>query len=91
MLKISWDLVLKYPELIELINSTNSMDKEEKQYWIDILPTMTDEQVNRLFDILETERKKLEELDLKYEKDMIDLEKYRQSQQKYSPTLLSEF
>jgi Spy/CpxP family protein refolding chaperone len=49
------------------------MDNNEKQYWFDILLSMTDEQVDRLFDILETERKKLEELEIKYQEEIKSL------------------
>jgi len=52
----------KYPELVLLIKNTESMDNSEKQYWFDLLPSMADNQIDRLFDILETERVKLEEL-----------------------------
>ena len=50
-------------DITSLINNTDSMDVNEKQYWIDILPTMTEEQTKRLVDILETEKRNLEELD----------------------------
>jgi hypothetical protein len=60
----------QYPELVKLVLATESMDNNEKQYWFDILPSMTDDQVDRLFDILETERKKLEELELKYQEEI---------------------
>lgn len=56
-----------YPELISLLLATESMDNSEKQYWFDILPSLSREDVSKLFDILETERKKLEELEVKYE------------------------
>jgi len=46
------------------------MDDDERQYWFDIMPSMTDSQVDRLFNILETERKKLEELELKYQDEI---------------------
>ncbi|MEA3387259.1 MAG: hypothetical protein U9Q66_02520 [Patescibacteria group bacterium] len=59
-----------YPELIKLILKTESMDNEEKQYWFDIMPSMNDDQIDRLFNILETERKKLEELELKYQDEI---------------------
>ncbi len=49
------------------------MDNNEKQYWFDILPSMTDEQIDRLFEILETERKKLEELEIKYQEEIKSL------------------
>ncbi len=50
--------------------SKTSTQYNEKQYWFDILPSMTDEQIDRLFDILETERRKLEELEIKYQDEI---------------------
>ncbi len=67
---ISDELQAKYPQLIKLIIATESMDDDERQYWFDIMPSMTDEQIDRLFDILETERKKLEDLEIKYQKEI---------------------
>jgi hypothetical protein len=49
------------------------MDDDEKQYWFDILPSMTDSQIDRLYNILETEKNKLEELEVKYQKEIKDL------------------
>jgi hypothetical protein len=46
------------------------MDDEERQYWFDIMPSMNDNQVDRLFNILETERRKLEELESKYQEEI---------------------
>jgi hypothetical protein len=60
----------QYAELVKLVLRTESMDNNEKQYWFDILPSMTPEQVDRLFDILETERRKLEELEVKYQEEI---------------------
>ena len=68
--QISDELQVKYPELIELIIKTESMDDDERQYWFDIMPSMTDAQIDRLFDILETERRKLQELEVKYQKEI---------------------
>lgn len=67
---LSDEIQAKYPELIKLILATESMDDDERQYWFDIMPSMTESQIDRLFDILETERKKLEELELKYQKEI---------------------
>lgn len=63
----------KYPELIKLVLNTESMDDDERQYWFDIMPSMTDSQIDRLFDILDTERKKLEALEQKYQKEIKQL------------------
>jgi len=70
---ITEELQVKYPELITLILATESMDDDERQYWFDIMPSMTDDQIDRLFNILETEKKKLEELEVKYQKEIKDL------------------
>jgi len=53
--------------LIKLMLNTQSMDDEERKYWFSILPDMSEGQIKRLFNILETEKKKLEELDRKYQ------------------------
>ena len=53
--------------LKKLISATESMDSIEKQNWLNLLPSMTEDQIHRLFDILETERKKLEELEIRYQ------------------------
>ena len=71
--QVSDELQAKYPELIQLIIATESMDDDERQYWFDIMPSMTDAQTDRLFDILETERKKLQELEVKYQKEIKSL------------------
>lgn len=60
----------QFPELIKLILATESMDDEERQYWFDIMPSMNDNQIDRLFNILETERRKLEELESKYQEEI---------------------
>ena len=67
------EIEAQYPELIKLVLNTESMDDSEKQYWFDILPSMTDDQVDRLFDILETERRKLEELEIRYQEEIRNL------------------
>ena len=38
----------QYPDLIPLILQTESMTDDERQYWFQILPIMTDEQVKKL-------------------------------------------
>lgn len=70
---ISDEIQAQYNELVELILHTDSMDDNERQYWFDIMPSMTDEQVDRLFNILDTERKKLQELEEKYQEEIKEL------------------
>lgn len=52
--------------LVPLILTTESMDDDERQYWFDILPSMTKEKRDRLEEILTTEWKKLSALEDKY-------------------------
>lgn len=60
----------QYPDLIPLILWTESMNDDERQYWFQILPIMTDEQVTKLREILTNEKKQLEELDKDYENEI---------------------
>ncbi|MDK9694457.1 MAG: hypothetical protein OEL19_09485, partial [Sulfurimonas sp.] len=60
------------------------MDDEERQYWFDIMPSMSDAQAKRLFDILDNERKKLEELEMKYQGEIKTLnDKYLNEWQEF--------
>ena len=70
---VSDEILAKYDELVKMILSTESMDDDERQYWFDIMPSMTDIQVDRLYNILDTERKKLQELEIKYQDEIKDL------------------
>lgn len=56
----------KYPDLVNLIVETKSMDDKERQYWFHILPVMNEEQVDKLKVILDNEKQKLAEIDQKY-------------------------
>ena len=70
---ISDDIHAQYKDLIDLILATESMDDDERQYWFDIMPSMTDEQIDRLYNILDTERKKLIDLEKKYQNEIKEL------------------
>src|SRR3989339_1897774 len=67
------DIRQKFPELIELILGSESMNDEERQYWINILPVMTPDQIASLKDILETERRQLSAIDQKYAKEIKEI------------------
>lgn len=64
--QIPEEIRAKYPDLIELVLRSESMNDEERQYWVNILPIMTPEQVENLQEILVTEKSQLEEIDKKY-------------------------
>ncbi|MCA9374292.1 MAG: hypothetical protein R3B71_01270 [Candidatus Gracilibacteria bacterium] len=60
----------KFPDLIELVKNTESMDDDERDYWMQILPIMTEEQIAKFRDILVTEKQQLEKLDKEYEDEL---------------------
>ncbi len=65
----------KHGDLVELIKKTESMSDEEREYWFQILPIMTEEQITRLRGILEEETKQLAELDKEYQEELSELNK----------------
>lgn len=64
------DKVALIAALSPLIHATESMDAEEKQHWFDILPSMKEPQIGRLLEILGDERRKLIQLELKYQEEI---------------------
>lgn len=60
----------KYPSLVPLILQTESMDNEEREYWFQILPIMTDDQVLKFKEILISEKQQLAKLDTEYEEEL---------------------
>jgi tetratricopeptide (TPR) repeat protein len=61
-------------ELISLIIDTESMDKDEKQYWLHQLPNLADEQISRLLNILRTEKEKLANLEEDHQEELHQLD-----------------
>jgi hypothetical protein len=59
-----------HPELVELILHSESMNDEERTYWIEILPLMTEEQIKQLREILHNERSQLAAIDQNYGKKL---------------------
>ncbi len=63
-------------DLIVLILKSKSIEsKEDKQNWFNLLALMTSEQIEKLRNILIKERKKIEEIEAKYEKKKVDIKK----------------
>lgn len=60
----------KFSALIELVKGSESMNNEERQYWVNILPIMTPEQLKNLEEILMNEKKQLAAIDEKYSKEV---------------------
>ncbi|MFA6039126.1 MAG: hypothetical protein WCV62_00150 [Candidatus Peribacteraceae bacterium] len=73
-LKIPPDVAATYGPLVALIKASESMNDEERQYWVNILPVMTPEQVKNLQEILENEKAQLAAIDKKYAQEMGKIE-----------------
>ncbi len=56
----------KFPDLIKLIFETESMNTEEREYWLQIMPIMSEEQITKFMGILINERDQLAKLDQEY-------------------------
>lgn len=65
---VSDELRTQFPDLVDLIEHSESMNDEERQYWMNILPIMTAEQIGNLREILTTERTQLAAIDAQYAK-----------------------
>lgn len=57
----------QYPELLKLVLETESMTDDERQYWFQIMPVMSEQQLKKFQGILETEKRQLAKLDQEYE------------------------
>ena len=64
----------KFADLVKMILESKSMNNQERNYWLQVLPVMTEEQVAELRDILETEIRKLAEIEKKYGKKKTPVE-----------------
>lgn len=60
----------KFPDLVKLIYETESMNTEEREYWMQIMPIMTEEQISKFRDILVNEKNELSKLDSEYSNEM---------------------
>ena len=69
-LGIPQEWITKDPALLQLVLKSESMKDEERKYWFQLLPVMSDEQVEKLRTILVNERDQLAALDSKYEADV---------------------
>ncbi len=56
----------KHGEIVKMVLASESMDDAERQYWIDILPIMTQDQLQQLQSILTQEHDQLAAIDAKY-------------------------
>lgn len=64
------DVKAKFGGIVDLILASESMNDDERRYWIDILPAMSPEQISKLQDILTREKDQLAAIDAKYSESM---------------------
>ncbi|MBU1151912.1 hypothetical protein KJ632_03755 [Patescibacteria group bacterium] len=60
----------EFPDLVKLIFETESMNEEEREYWLQIMPIMAKEQILKFREILINEKDELTKLDQEYEQEM---------------------
>ncbi len=69
-LNIPADVAENFAELVALIKASRSMDNSERQYWVDVLPIMSEDQILNLRGILDNEKKQLAEAASAYSEGM---------------------
>ena len=60
----------KFGDLVKLIYETESMNQEEREYWLQIMPIMSEEQIVKFREILVNEKEQLARLDQEYQSEM---------------------
>lgn len=65
----------KFTDLVKLICETESMNEEEREYWLKIMPIMTEDQIVKFRNILVNEKEQLAKLDKEYESEMNRMDK----------------
>lgn len=65
----------KFPDLVKLIYETESMNSEEREYWLQILPIMTETQIVKFREILVNEKEQLSKLDTEYQRQIAGINK----------------
>lgn len=60
----------KFPDIVKLIYETESMNDEEREYWMQIMPIMSEDQIVKFREILVNEKEQLAKLDKEYEAEM---------------------
>lgn len=89
------EVVEQYPDIIQMVFQTPSLIFDEKKYWLQLLPLMTPDHVERLRSILTTERQKLAEINARYDSGVNKLQQlarpnYQEMQKKRQEMHASE-
>ena len=70
ILTVPPEVAEKFGDLVTLIRESGSMEDDERQYWVDVLPIMSNDQVENLRSILENEKKQLDSASQTYSNGM---------------------
>ena len=70
----------KFPDLVKLIYETESMESDEREYWMQIMPIMSEEQIVKFRGILVNEKDQLNKLDAEYTQEMSRINNKRVSE-----------
>lgn len=68
------EMIHSYADIVQLLFQTPSLGFEEKKYWLELLPFMSEQHVERLRNILVTERKKMNDLEVRYQGALKEVE-----------------
>jgi hypothetical protein len=71
-LNVSEEVQKKFPDLVELIKGSQSMNQEERQYWVDVLLIMSEDQIQNLRNILDNEKKQIEAANQSLQKGIME-------------------
>ena len=70
----------KYPDLVELLKKSSSLNTEEKNYWLQMIPTMSEEQLSELRSILVDEKVVTMEAQEEYDTEVAKIEKEKEKE-----------
>lgn len=70
----------KFPDLVALLIKTESMNDEERDYWFQVMPVMTEDQIVKLRTILVNEHEQLKKIDDEYDEEMKKLNDVHKSE-----------
>jgi len=82
---VSEELMGTYPELIQMLFDSEAVGFEEKKYWLQLLPLMSEDHVQKLRNILQSERAQARETEEEVDKITFELdEKAKQERAAYA-------
>lgn len=69
------NFLASFKELVDLILVSSSIKENQKQFWFDIVISMPETELDKLFDVLTREKKEIERIHANYKTAVKDLHK----------------